>query len=351
MRKDDIWKLKTRDTYPELSPHIVDGKPIVYKGWSTSAINGTVLFLQYYAQEEVVGVYSAEEKNASSSIFNGITYHTFLGYNLGKEIVKSMKVDYAKVLEEPLASYNLKDIPFLPDCLDEHRDSYHILPAPETVDGYLCWVVENPGMDKLWIAPDLGYMLCKRRFHWGKDKPIRKEIRAKEFKEIEPGLFFPMSFEVDKYAGYEWEDKSIWNKITGQSVYRVKDISFANVTNNDMAIELPIGTRVVDEIRGIEYIVQKEGADPYAGLIEMGLARAKFTLFQLSMMILGGLMVLFALFRMWYERKRKRNTILPLVLFCLLSFSLDAKESPLQIESAENIAAFDWKPVWRETGD
>ncbi|GHT25446.1 hypothetical protein FACS18942_00310 [Planctomycetales bacterium] len=62
-------------------------------------------------------------------------------------------------------------------------------------------------------------------------------------------------------------------------------------------------------------------------------------------------MVLFALFRMWYERKRKRNTILPLVLFCLLSFSLDAKESPLQIESAENIAAFDWKPVWRETGD
>ncbi|MDR3108615.1 MAG: hypothetical protein LBU65_02860 [Planctomycetaceae bacterium] len=98
-----------------------------------------------------------------------------------------MKVDYVKGLEEPVASYELEDIPFLPYCLEEHRDSYHVLSTPETVDGHLCWVVERPGMDKFWIAPGLGYMLCKRRFHWGKDKPLRAEIRAKEFKEIEPG--------------------------------------------------------------------------------------------------------------------------------------------------------------------
>jgi hypothetical protein len=41
---------------------MVDGKPVVYKGWSTFAINGTLLFLQSCAQEELVGVYSAEEK-------------------------------------------------------------------------------------------------------------------------------------------------------------------------------------------------------------------------------------------------------------------------------------------------
>lgn len=345
LRNDDIWKLKTRDIHPELSSFMVDGKPVVKKGWSTSSINGSLVFTQSVFNNDVVGVTSSE--TISSNVFFGITYHTFLGYNLGKEIVKALKVDYAKVLDDPIASCDLKDIPFLPNCLEEHKDSYRVLPEPETIDGYLCWIVERPGMDKFWIAPGLGYMLCKRRFHWQKDKPLRMEIRAKEFKEIEPGLFFPMSVEVDKYAAYEWEDEAIWNKITGQSVYRVKDISFSNVTDKDLAIGLPVGTRVVDEARGFEYVVQEDGTDPYAGPLEMGLKRARITLFRWTMMILGGLLILFALFRMWFDGKRKSTQAVPLILLCLTPFLLGAKEPSIRIDSG----AFEWKPAWREAGD
>jgi len=344
LRNGDLWKL----SHPTFLSRTIDGASVMVKGWSTHAIKGTFLFLRSH-EREIVIVYSSEKIN--SGVVNGIEYHTFLGYNLAKEIMKAIKVDYAvdyaKVLEDQVSSYQLKDVPFLPDCLEEHRDSYRVLPEPETIDGHLCWVVERPGMDKLWVAPDLGYMLCKRQFHWRPGKPLRRETRAKEFKEIEPGLFFPMAVEVDKYAGYEWEDEAIWNKITGQSVYRVKDISFSNITDADLAIALPIGTRVVDEARGVEYIVQEDGADPFAGPLEWKLKRARFTLFRIVMMISGVLLILFALFRTWHDHKQKRTPTLPLILFCLMPLSLQANELPVRMDAG----AFDWKPVWREAGD
>ena len=159
------------------------------------------------------------------------------------------------------------DHPFLPEYIEEHRKDYRILPEPENVDGFRCWVVEWPGMDRFCIDLDHGFAVRQRSYHWGPGKPLRYNISQKDFREVRKGLWLPFVQIVEQCGRFPTGKKEWWGKPINRVEYALKAIDFDTLGDDFFDIRLPPGTRVLDRIENKKYTVAVEGTDPFAGAI------------------------------------------------------------------------------------
>ena len=90
--------------------------------------------------------------------------------------------------------------PLLPEFLTKSLASYRVLPEPELVDGHRCWIVEWPGMDRIWVDPECGFVIRRRIYHWGPGKPLRCDVVQKDIREVRPGLWIAFQQIVENYA-------------------------------------------------------------------------------------------------------------------------------------------------------
>jgi hypothetical protein len=70
--------------------------------------------------------------------------------------------------------------------------AYHLAPKQQTVNGRSCYILENPGHDRLWLDLDRGSALLAREFYDPQSGTRLQRIELTDHREIAPGIFFPM---------------------------------------------------------------------------------------------------------------------------------------------------------------
>jgi len=238
-------------------------------------------------------------KNAHSRF----DYFRHVGWNVSRHLIESENKDY-DVVRKTLFEDDI-DHPFLPEFLEKNKNRYTVHPNQEEADGFPCWVVEYPEMDKFWVDTEHGYAIRKRIYHWEKGKPKKFAILNQDWKEVAPELWLPYKQIVDKYASIVAEDSQIWNEVTARMYYEINEILINNVPDNVFEIALPIGTHVTDNARKTQYTIWDPNTDPFAGPIAQGLNVNRYVKYRAIGIIIGSIMILIAVWRMLRRREGK----------------------------------------------
>ena len=232
------------------------------------------------------------------NVFQNLDYFRHIGLNPAKHIAKTMGANIKRLTATEWLKDDLEH-PFLPDFLEQNLSKYKVLPNQEDVDGFPCWVLEYPGMDKIWVDAERGYAVRKRVYHWEPRQPRKFGIHNLDLKEVKPGLWLPENQIVEKYASIKSEDKKIWDQVACRLYYRLDRVEFGDQVSDDLfSIRPEVGTRVLDNIRNIEYTITAEGADPFAGAVGQGIQTNRFTKYRAIGIIVGSVMIFIAVWRM-----------------------------------------------------
>jgi hypothetical protein len=88
---------------------------------------------------------------------------------------------------------------YLHQALDE--PGYVVLPFQEEHGGALCHVVERPGVDRLWIDPEIGFALRGRLLFTGQSPRLVTRYELSDFRQAGPGIWVPWRLQRVAYKG------------------------------------------------------------------------------------------------------------------------------------------------------
>jgi hypothetical protein len=257
--KGDIWLLERQFTHPFSNEDItVPAKPKL-----TTARDQLVFEL-----ERDTRIATLTEFDLGRNMYSGLYFTENVFLDAPKYIARSYglgdRVD--QVREEYPDEAGL---PFLPQFVRDNRANYTVHPDPQIVDGVPCWVVEWPGMDRIWVDTARGCAVPRRRYCWGPGKPMRIEVLNTDYREVNPGLWLPMRQVVNQYASIVGDPAPLWGTAVTRLQYEVSSIEFDGVSDDFFAVDLEPGTRVYDMVREIQYTVRgSEQGDPFDTAIE-----------------------------------------------------------------------------------
>ena len=218
-------------------------------------------------------------------------------------IAESNGVSYKDVLDRIHDTPELDTLKnsLLPD-IKNNQSKYTVLNEQEEVEGHLCWAIEWPQMDKIWIDPRISGAIRKRIVHWSESGPIKSVIVNSDYREVQDGLFLPFRQEVTNFVGPEMElHQSLWRKDHSYFVYKVDSIqlgSFDAVAETFFDIKLPVGASVYDVRQDMHYTIWDPSVDPFAGPIEQGLKVNRYVMFRAICIIIGSILIFIAVWRM-----------------------------------------------------
>ena len=208
-------------------------------------------------------------EGASINIYQGLSYFRGLSLDSPKYIIRSLGVE-AQLPEIKKRKRKYVDHPFLPQHIINNKESYRVLPTPETIDGSSCWVVEWKGMDRFWVDPDRGFAVVNREHAWAPGTPLRYKTSNSDYREVKPGLWLPHLQIVDAYFDPDRFEKKLAGKIRFRDTYELLGVEFDSLNEEFFDVSLPAGTRVYDATRDFTYTVSNESSDPFSLPLEKG---------------------------------------------------------------------------------
>jgi hypothetical protein len=295
------------------------------------------------------GIYaSVDTFGKSSNIFGSMDFFRIVGFNAPKAILRynSMESRLDEFARERPDDW---DWPWLPDCLSSGSENYTIDNLP---DGN---VRLDNGWDNIVLNPSKNYCVVERKTAFGNGLPMRCEIRNSKFKEIKSGIWVPFATEEILYAKYQSEDKALWNQVAVTTKYRVNSLSFTEVTAETFMPQLPVGVRVLDTIRMIQYEATAPGVDPFSTAIDESRRLLDMPIeprtgwswwiipLAATVIVIGAILA-----------RGLRRHVAGAVMLLLLSTSIneDIRASvPETVRVKTALAEFDWSPVWRQPSD
>jgi hypothetical protein len=195
------------------------------------------------------------------NIFQDWLYTRNLSLDAPKQVAASGGADTASLRQLSGLKDDL-DLPFLPEFLRANQSRYHVRPEPEEVDGARCWVVEWPGVDRFWVDPLRGFAVPRRVYAYGPGKPLNFEFLQRDYHQVKPGLWLPFTQIENKYSSFV-ESEALWGQVACRSEYRVHQIEFDRLPDRFFDVKLPPGTRVLDSVRKLEYLLLRSAAAPF----------------------------------------------------------------------------------------
>jgi hypothetical protein len=230
-------------------------------------------------------------KEVISNFFNELVYFDFQGINLCQRIADSHNVDYDSLLTRDrfLQAKN-----FFPETFEKSRHQLQVSDSKEEINGYFCWKIEKPGSEIVWIDAENLSIIRKRTSSFGKDLPRQFDVYFEDYREVAPDLWLPYSINVDFYAHFEVEPKSVWGKVAKRQKYRVRSIDFENVPDSLVDVTPAIGTLVSDAVRLQTYRISDPNADPFAGPIAEGLKVNQHVKYRAIGIMIGSIMIFIA---------------------------------------------------------
>jgi len=295
----------TSKAFTEVGQEDADGLNMVRQVWTPLEPqicllkNNLVLDWRQYGSSA-----SVDRFGNGGNIHQGLDYFRHVGWNASRHIVEDGGGDYASIQKEEWLKDHL-DHPFLPEFLEKNKGKYVVHPTREDVDGFPCWVVEYPEMDKFWVDVEHGYAVRKRIYHWDKGKPKKFAILNQDWREVEPGLWLPYKQVIDKYASIISENSNIWDQVTARMYYEVNEMRINNVPDEVFDITLLVGLQVIDNARGTIYTVFDSDHDPFTGPIEFTRGANRFVVYRAIGIIIGSILILIAVWRLLRKREGK----------------------------------------------
>lgn len=148
--------------------------------------------------------------------------------------------------------------PYVPDVVLGNLPRYVVRDQPEVVQGASCFVVENPGVDAIWI--DEAGNLRQRVQHWGPGEALSLITSASDFRERKAGIWLPEVVETQHFDNPQRPTPRV-NGAQGTPDlpnFRLKitldSVSFEPLTDQDLSVAEPVaGVRVTD-LRGKTYL-------------------------------------------------------------------------------------------------
>lgn len=145
----------------------------------------------------------------------------------------------------------------LPPSIEKRAEKYRVRPEPEVAAGVPCVVLEQPGVDLLWIDAARGH-LCLRRQVFQSAGGLLVEWRHEDVREWTPGLWLPARQTVDIYNNYTVTPPQVRGKRRMTEVNTVQEMSFGELPPSFFTVPLSNTStaRVADHVRGFEYEIR-----------------------------------------------------------------------------------------------
>lgn len=166
----------------------------------------------------------------------------------------------------------LKGSVMLPDAVEEAQSEYRVL-GIEPVEGTPCVHLERTGYDSIWVAPERGYVVCRRDLYFGPDRPLREKTVASNLVEVANAGWFPARILQEQYWRLD-EPKEYAGKVKGKRTLMI-DQPQIGVTDQELTIVLPERAHVTDRVRDRQYFYDKTRT---AAPFEEGIASALITM-------------------------------------------------------------------------
>lgn len=148
--------------------------------------------------------------------------------------------------------------PYVPDVVLKNLPSYRVRDEPEVVQGASCFVVENPGVDAIWI--DEAGNLRQRVQHWGPGEALSLITSASDFRERKAGIWLPEVVETQHFDNPQRPTPRLNGAQGTPDLPNVRlkitldSVSFEPLTDQDLSVAEPTaGVRVTD-LRGKDYV-------------------------------------------------------------------------------------------------
>ena len=240
------------------------------------------------------------------NMINEWDFFEFLGYNVAEKIIDSSGVSYNGFHKQKkgVPGYDFLTHLYLPETIVSNRSKYSVRQERETIDGHDCFVIEWKDRDMLWVDPNHHWVL-RRRTTFTDNQHKKNTINYQDYREIEPNVWFPFKLSIDVYANTAVEPKENWGKVAKRLFFEVQELSTAALPDSFFDIIPPPGTLVIDGIRGTTYTIWKEGTDPFAGAIELGVKPNHYVVFRAITIIIGSILIFIAVWRMLRNREGK----------------------------------------------
>jgi hypothetical protein len=302
MRKGPVWRFRRR--FLEPGDVELENKTIRVPDGTETVIVKDGIWLDWDTHRDYVLLEHFRGNKAGFNFHPATAYFIFLGIDLVRQVAEDMSADYDKIRKD---HDKYLDHPFLPRHIEANRESYHVHADQEDVDGFSCWVVEYPKMDKFWVDVEHGFSIRRRTYHWVLGKPLRFDIRNEDYEQVHPGLWLPMAQTVAIYANIHGEKKTLWGQHTCTEKYEVQKTAFNSLADSDVAqVDLPEGIEVADVPRGYVYRTQGDG-DPFAGPIARGRQSLRATRYRAIAVVVSSMVLIVVAIGIAAVRRRKRS--------------------------------------------
>jgi len=162
----------------------------------------------------------------------------------------------------------------------------------EDVEGIPCVIVECPGVDRLWVATQHGYVVCRRDLYFGPDQPLRERTMNIDLEQVAPKIWIPMKQVQETYATLD-SDPTEWNTLQLKLTLTVTDFEIGDIGDDALAVQTPPNAFISDAIRDVHGQYELVGDRP------KNWVRSWLIWGNVLVIILVGAL-------MWYLRSRKR---------------------------------------------
>ncbi len=149
---------------------------------------------------------------------------------------------FVEVSQDYLPGKRMETDYWLPNAIEQQ--SYQ-LGGDETVEGVHCRVLVREGVDKLWLASEQGYVVCKRELRFGVGKPIRERTLSSDLRELGPGAWIPMRQVRESYDQQHPDEQPLRLTLT------VSNLRVGKIGDEELKVEMPKDIhRVEDFVNG-----------------------------------------------------------------------------------------------------
>lgn len=150
--------------------------------------------------------------------------------------------------------FNFTGIPLV-ECIGNGT----VAPAMEDVDGHSCWRINIPsGRDdvqgySVWLDPEIGF--CPRRVEMSYKSRQPWFVNLKDYHNLGNDVWFPMRIEYRFYVNSPAVTGQVGD-VQQDMIYAAEHIYIDRpITDEDVAVDFPPGTRVSDDVHGETYVV------------------------------------------------------------------------------------------------
>lgn len=215
---------------------------------------GRVVFRGFGYDGKLVAQYSGQEARASRVAVQEINGA------LRRQLVKELYfLEHLGLLlfpelegEDQMKRSHRKGTYWLPGALVENLREYHLDPIRHVLGGQECWLLERPGVDKIWIQLAPYPIIRQRQTYWHPGGEPRDLIAYSNEKQVDPGLWIPQVISVNHFCE-PWDGKERAGRIKYLHKITAAKLEARQIDDLEFQNEIKPGTEVYD------YVTNKKG--------------------------------------------------------------------------------------------